>query len=223
MAAASTKSFRRRSRSASFHAFLSFLDKRLSSSGRRDLLRSSCPMAPWNPWATNVGWYWMLYNASAGSSAPLVGMYAGRASTALGAGCSGAAPYGEPNDGTGAQAGGIGFQANRWCGTPNTSYPRVRTFWAIYVGTKGADLGDPRTIQNIHRQMNLQAGINLNKVYQATTGNFPDPPNGYQPMYMDSAGITQYIQKIQTDNSFYNSLVQFRSPYHTSAGHVEKH
>jgi hypothetical protein len=159
---------------------------------------------PWNPWVYDTGWYWTLYNSSAGSQAPLVGMYATKSSTAIGAAASGPTPYGEPSGANGQRTGGFGFQINRYQ-TNAIVWPRVRIFWAIFVGTKGNDLGDPYTVQNIHRQMNLHGGVNLNKAYR-WSAPFPDPPGGYTSLYMNNQAMNQIIQRVQTDTNYYNAL-----------------
>jgi hypothetical protein len=46
-------------------------------------------MAVWNPWIENSGWYWQLYNAQGSANSNLFGIFAGPASTALGADNSG--------------------------------------------------------------------------------------------------------------------------------------
>jgi hypothetical protein len=157
---------------------------------------------PWNPWLNNVGWYWMFYNSGAGPEAPLVGYYSGRVSAAQGALAAGPAPYGEPTDATGRRSGGINFQVNRYA-PDGQLFPHVKMFWAIFVGTKGGDLGNPYQIQNIHRQMNLHGGINLNKAYRYNA-NFSDPAGGYTSMYMDNQSVDQLIQKVRTSDAYYN-------------------
>ena len=47
------------------------------------------PMAIWDPWAANTGWYWQLFDRTAGERANIIGIFAGRASRALSPGMSG--------------------------------------------------------------------------------------------------------------------------------------
>jgi hypothetical protein len=43
--------------------------------------RQACSaMFAWNPWASDTGWYWMFYNKNAVGSAPVVGVFVGKAS-----------------------------------------------------------------------------------------------------------------------------------------------
>ena len=46
-------------------------------------------LARWDPWIYDSGWYWQWYNTQDGSDGPLLGVFAGRASRALGAAWSG--------------------------------------------------------------------------------------------------------------------------------------
>src|ERR1019366_6579183 len=103
--------------------------------------------------------------------ANLFGIFAGHASEAIGAAHNGAGIFTAPGP-----VSGIAFETHRR--SPDARvFPRVRIAWGIFIGTKGADLGDPYKVQNIARQMNLHGGINLNKVYRCQTA-FADPPDG---------------------------------------------
>jgi len=103
---------------------------------------------------------------------------------------------------------GVSVQLNR--GGPDASfYPRIRFQWGVFVGTKGADLGDPYAVQNIARQMNVHGGINLNKVHRAHL-DFPDPPHGYGAMYMRREVIDRIIAKLRADTG---------GPYHQGGYH----
>ena len=84
-------------------------------------------------------------------------------------------------------------------------FPRVRIAWAIFIGTKGRDLGDPYQVQNIARQMNLHGGINLNKVYRYQTA-FADPAGGYQPLFMSRAAVNAVIARVRSDEDYYHRL-----------------
>ena len=50
---------------------------------------SICRMARWDPWISNSGWYWQIYNKNADDNANLLGIFAGPASRMLGCGNSG--------------------------------------------------------------------------------------------------------------------------------------
>lgn len=156
-------------------------------------------MAVWDPWVYDSGWYWMLYNQRAAADANLVGIFAGPASRAIGAGNNGAGIFTNPGP-----VAGIRFEAHRR-EPDGRVFPRIRISWGIFAGTKGADLGDPYQVQNIARQMNLHGGINLNKVYRYQT-DFPDPPGGYQPLYMKRAAVEALMERVRSDAGEYHRL-----------------
>jgi len=156
-------------------------------------------MAVWDPWVYDSGWYWQLYNTKAGPDANLLGIFAGPASQAIGAANSGAGIFTAPGP-----VAGIAFEAHRH--SPDSRiFPRIRIAWGIFIGTKGADLGDPYQVQNIARQMNLHGGINLNKVYRCRT-DFPDPFGGYPPLFMHRAAVDAVIARVRTDPKYYHRL-----------------
>lgn len=161
-------------------------------------------VATWDPWARNTGWYWMLYKAAAGAGAPVLGVYSGQASQALGLNGSGAGVYAAARDMNGQQAAGLSFRASRRSADDVVS-PKVRMFWAIFTGTKGNDLANPLQVQNIGLQMNLHGGINLNKVYRYPA-TFADPPGGYSSLYLPGATVNQIVQRVRTDQSYYDWL-----------------
>jgi hypothetical protein len=151
-------------------------------------------MAVWDPWVSDSGWYWMLYNSKASSDANLLGIFAGRTSEAIGA----------PNSGAGISSAGIEFETHRR--SPDARvFPRVRIAWAIFIGTKGADLGDPYQVQNIARQMNLHGGITLNKVYRYQSA-FADPAGGYVPLFMSRDAVNAVITRVRSDEDYYHRL-----------------
>ena len=157
-------------------------------------------MAVWDPWVYDSGWYWQLYNSKAAPHANLLGIFAGPASQAIGAADSGAGIFTAPGP-----VAGIAFEARRR--SPDARvFPRVRIAWGIFIGEKGADLGDPYKVQNIARQMNLHGGINLNKVYRCRT-DFPDPPAG-QPMFMPRAAVDAVIARVRSDPEYYHRLYE---------------
>ena len=156
-------------------------------------------MAVWDPWVSDSGWYWMLYNSKASSDANLLGIFAGRTSEAIGAANNGAGIFTAPGP-----VAGIAFETHRR--SPDARvFPRVRIAWRIFIGTKGADLGDPYQVQNIARQMNLHGGITLNKVYRYQT-DFPDPPAGYVPLFMRRAAVDALIARVRSDPAEYHRL-----------------
>src|SRR5262249_36216637 len=83
-----------------------------------------------------------------------------------------------------------------------------RYAWAIWVGTKGADLGLPDTTQNIGKQMNLHNGFNLNKIYRYIL-TFADPARGYGGMWNDTSVVQGVIAKLRS----YNRTSPYTNPY----------
>ena len=53
-------------------------------------------VARWDPWITDCGWYWQMFNDAAGPESPVVGAFAGRASRQVGSGMSGVSGYTAP-------------------------------------------------------------------------------------------------------------------------------
>ncbi|MGD0362295.1 MAG: aryl-sulfate sulfotransferase, partial [Bryobacteraceae bacterium] len=156
-------------------------------------------MAVWDPWVYDSGWYWLLYNTQAAPDANLIGIFAGPASRAIGAAHNGAGIFTAPGP-----IAGIAFETHRRAPDAHVS-PRVRIAWGIFVGSKGADLGDPYKVQNIARQMNLLGGINLNKVYRCPT-EFADPPGAYQPLFMPRAAVDALIGRVRSGPDDYHRL-----------------
>jgi hypothetical protein len=160
-------------------------------------------MAVWDPWVADSGWYWMLYDTKADSHANLLGIFAGRASEALGAANSGARIFTAPGP-DGVPVAGIGFETHRRSLDARV-FQRVRIAWGIFIGAKGRDLADPYNVQNIARQMNLHGGINLNKVYRYQTA-FADPVGGHLPLFMSGAAVNAVIARVRSDEDYYHRL-----------------
>jgi len=156
-------------------------------------------MAVWDPWVYDSGWYWMLYHTAAAPAANLLGIFAGAAAEAIGAAHNGAGISTSP----GPHA-SIVFETHRRAPDARV-FPRVRIAWGVFIGTQGADLGDPYKVQNIARQMNLHSGINLNKIYRIPT-DFTDPPGGFHPLYMNRAAVDALIARVRSDPDEYHRL-----------------
>ena len=170
-------------------------------------------MAVWDPWVFDSGRYWQVYNKDGGDNSNLFGIFAGRASRAVGAGFSGVGLYtrsaksgtGEtpvvpraspPVKGGGPYT-GLTVQTNHR-GADNSLNAAMRFQWGFFAGTKGQDLLPPEQVQPIARQMNLRGGINLNKVHRLAL-DFPDPPKGYGSLYMDRGVLQHMIEKLRQD------------------------
>jgi hypothetical protein len=158
------------------------------------------PLALWDRWAANTGWYWQLFDSKARGEANLVGIFAGRASRALSAGRSGVSLYTLPAAmNAGARAAGFAIFSYRR-GPEGRIYPRSRFQWGLFVGTKGDDLKAPSEVQSINIQMNLHGGINLNKVYRYAL-DFPDPPGGYGGLFMNRAAVDALKRELRQDQA----------------------
>src|SRR5262249_35660363 len=160
-------------------------------------------LAVWDPWAWDTGWYWEAYNAQAPGSANVLGIFAGPASQAIGAAASGVGLYNGPA-GDRTVAAGLTLAMNRTTADARV-LPRNRFAWGLFLGTKGEDLLPPDQVQPIGQQMNVHAGINLDKV-QHYDPNFVDPLNGYGALYMDRATVDRLIQRVRQDPSYYQYL-----------------
>src|SRR4029077_17182674 len=55
-------------------------------------------LAVWDPWISNGGWYWQLFNSAAPDTSNLVSIFAGPVSRALSPGMSGACIFTLPSD-----------------------------------------------------------------------------------------------------------------------------
>jgi hypothetical protein len=157
-------------------------------------------LLPWDLWAVNGGWYWLLYNAQARPSAPVVGFFAGRASRALGIVDSGPAVF------SNGSAGGIQLDLHRR-GPDGRVASHIRVEWGIFLGTKAADLTDPDQVQTIQKPLNLYGGVNLTKVlrYQTT---YPDPAGGWSSLYLTREQTQALVQRVRSDPAYARELAQ---------------
>jgi len=163
--------------------------------GKRPTIRR---VAVWDPWVYDSGWYWQAYNKAAGAKANVLGLFAGRASRALGAAASGTGLWTAPGAG-GKRSAGLTVQT-LLRGPDARTFPRVRYQWGLLVGTKGADLTAPDTIQTVNRQMNLHGGFNLNKIHRYRL-DFPDPPQGYGAMFMPRKAVDRMKARLRADKA----------------------
>ena len=159
-------------------------------------------LAVWDPWAYDSGWYWQMYDAGAPAESNLVGIYAGRASRALGAAFGGAGIYTVPAGDRGPAQAGVMVQSYRRSADARI-LPRSRFQWGLFLGVKGQDLRDPKEIQPVNVQMNLHGGVNLNKI-QRLTLDFPDPPRGYGSMYVDKKVTEARIARMRADKDYFS-------------------
>jgi len=161
-------------------------------------------MAAWDPWSSNTGWYWMLYNKAAAASSPVVGVFAGRASRAIGVADTGPGVFIHPASAGGSHRAGFTFQTGRRA-ADSSAFRTSRMHWGIFVGTKDEDLGDPYQIQNINRQMNIHGGVNLTKIAALDT-TYREPSGGNKPLYITKVALQRIIDRVRSDNAYYQYL-----------------
>ena len=152
-------------------------------------------MAVWDPWVYDSGWYWQLYNSRAPAAANLLGIFAGRASVALGDDNNGAGIFTGPGP-----AAALTIEIHRR-GPDARVFPRVRFAWSIFVATKAA-ISDPMSVQEIGLQMNIHSGIDLNRIYRLRT-DFPDPPRGYGSLFMKPAAVAAIVARVRSDDDYF--------------------
>jgi hypothetical protein len=75
----------------------------------------------------------------------------------------------------------------------------------VFVGSQGADLADPRTVQPIARQINVHAGINLGKLQALGSAGAPrlDPRRA---LYTDPRRIERVAERVRLDEAYYRRL-----------------
>lgn len=188
-------------------AQVDLLFEKLMRSDRSRTSDSWRRMAIWEPWIFDSGWYWQLYDAKATDSANLLGIFAGRASRALGAASSGTGLFTLPPTQADGEP-GAGLTIALYGRQPgSTLFPLSRYAWGLFLGVKGQDLAAPDSVQPIARQMNLHAGINLNKLHRLQF-DYPDPSGGYGSLYMDAAVVRRMIARVRQEPDYQKFLLR---------------
>jgi len=161
-------------------------------------------MRLWDPWASNTGYYWHMYDGAGKPDSNLMGIFAGAPSRLIGAGGSGPGIYNRPGPDA-----GITIDTNLRGGDNSlflkTSKRTVRFAWGIFAGTR-ADAPDKLTdIPGIKKQWVLHGnGINLRKLIRWQL-DYPDPNPPFGAMYMPRPAIEAMIQKLRTDEAYFQS------------------
>ena len=161
-------------------------------------------MALWNPWASNTGWYWQMYDADGKPDGNLMGIFAGAPSRLIGAGGSGPGIYNRPGPDA-----GITIETNLRGGNNSlfleTSKRTIRFAWGIYAGTR-ADVPENLTdIPGIKKQWAMHGnGINLRKLIRWQL-DYPDPNPPFGAMYMPRPAIEAMIRRLRTDEAYYQA------------------
>lgn len=158
------------------------------------------PMATWNPWVVDSGWYWQVYNAAAPSTANLFGIYAGPASRLIGCNSCGAGIYNRP--GTPNEV-GVTVAINR-IGPDLSVSTENRFVWGIFVSTKADLPADPQIVPPIGVVWNRVGGLATKMaVYQA---DFADPVGGYGTLYMGREAIGRLKDRVRNDFDEYQRV-----------------
>jgi hypothetical protein len=154
---------------------------------------------PWNPWVSNSGWYWELYNSGTASSGNLVGIFAGPTSRILEPAMSGASVFTLPAS---PRTGGkpvAGFASQSYRRAPDAHIGlKSRFSWGLYVGRKEQETAAAlHAVPAINLQMNLFGSpITLTKL-AAMKMDYPDLPQGYGGLYMDKAALADLIARVR--------------------------
>jgi hypothetical protein len=153
-------------------------------------------LAQWDQWAFNQGWCSAWYAKGAADSAPLLGMFHGRAAQVVALGGSTAGLATRPaGDGTATPALSVRLHHRS---NSAALVDRVAFGWGIVAGTK-ADLGDPLKPNHLTAQMNLHSGIGLDQVKELTGGTFPDAASGYGAMFMPRDKVAALIAPLRVE------------------------
>lgn len=148
----------------------------------------------WDPWSIDTGYYWMIFNQGAASTANLLGIFSGRASRVIGCYAAGAGIYHGP-------AGVAGVQVAVQRMGPTQSYATPNRFgWGLFISTK-ADLLDELEYQPINVQMNKHSGLADRVAGYKTT--FTDPASGYGDLYMGSTANNALIARVRASSDEY--------------------
>lgn len=162
----------------------------------------------WYPWAVDGGWYDMFYNASAGPEGNVLGLFAGRASRALGAQRSGVGFFTKAGDQTTRRAGiTVTLDPQAVAGA---ALPRARFSWGLFVGRKDTALTADGVIPPINLQMNLHGAFNLNKLHRYQL-EFSDPPGGWGGLFLPREKLDALRLRVRAD-SVYRDYAKRHAP-----------
>lgn len=153
------------------------------------------------PGSQGAGWYAEVYDSAGADDSPLIGFFSGRASQQLGSASGPSMPgiyTSNKHWTTGAIDAGIQIE-NLLRGPGGKLSPLVHRNWGIFVSTK-RDLLPAISHQPIAAEQNSLTGINLSRLYTYTL-DYPDPPGGWQWLYLSDAGANQLISQIRNGTS----------------------
>jgi hypothetical protein len=160
-------------------------------------------LAVWDPWIADGGWYWQLYDSRGGPGANVLGVFAGRASRALGAAASGARVVCWRVPGSRPATGILVELARR--AADGRAFPRVRVSWGLFAGRQGEDLRAPLDVQPIGRQMNLHGGVNLQKLHDLGE----DRAAGFEGrlgFYLAERRVARIVDRVRHEGAYHRWL-----------------
>ncbi|HEX4137077.1 MAG TPA: Ig-like domain-containing protein [Bryobacteraceae bacterium] len=182
-----------------------------------------------------AAWYVEMYKSSAGSTAPVVGFYVGRASKQLYSATGPSLPgiYSSISHFiTHAQAAGIQVDSLVRGPDGSTACPValpcsgandavIHRNWGIFAGTQ-ADLLSPNLHQPIADEQNMMTGINLSRLYTYQLV-YPDPNpgqpfGGWQWLYLSSATANQLESWVQNGTSVCGATTCYATLLNNSEG-----
>ena len=168
----------------------------------------------------SAAWYMEFYHSSGGSTAPVVGFYAGRASKEVNSATGGSmpGPYSSNHHWiTGQQAAGIQIDTLLRGGSGVTT-TSVHRNWGIFVSTQ-TDLLAPSLHQPIADEQNSLTGINLSRLYTYQLV-YPDPPGGSRWEYLSTSSANQLISLVRNGTSVCGSVTCYYTLLRNSEGSV---
>jgi hypothetical protein len=145
----------------------------------------------------SAGWYVELFNSTAGPSAPLVGIYTGRASQQVFSATGPSLPGIYTSNRhwlSGVQDAGIQVE-NLLRGPDNSTALAVHRNWGIFVSSQ-ADLLAANAHQPIADEQNSLTGINLSRLYTYSL-SYDDPPGGWTWLYLPAASANQLVSWVR--------------------------
>lgn len=153
-------------------------------------------IAFWDQWASNTGWYWQFYNKDGGAQSPVIAIMQGKASRLIGGNCV------QVNFFTRNDTRAAGVRVNILRRTPAQFYSKmVRYQWALYSGTKQADVLPQGQSSTVLKWFNRKAGL-AEKLEQYEKTAPPLPPEfEFGAFYQEKNAVQQIIQKSKKEVS----------------------
>jgi hypothetical protein len=163
-------------------------------------------LALWNPWASNSGWYWQMYDAAGAANSNAMGIFAGAPGRLISAGGGGPGIYTRPGPDAGVSVLTNLRGPDSSLYYNNTSFNTIRFAWGLHAGTRAEVPEDLKIPSALCRQYVLHgSGINLQKLSRWQL-DYADPTPPFGSLYMPRPAIEAMIQRIRTDEAYYRHL-----------------